>query len=183
MKEKLNSIRARVLHSLIYIYSFSYSHLCKLKKNHTKRLKVNYFLYVCIFYRSQTKNVENKTSTIQQPPPSTSSSSSSSTSTSTRTEKPPTTTYKAFTTSYKSTPAQRTHWNHTVIQRGDKLSDHERLKLRKEFFETYDVMTGIRIAATLGSFFVLMVFLIVYKSRSHTHKALKVSFIEFLYTL
>jgi len=48
--------------------------------------------------------------------------------------------------------------------------------MREEFFATYDVMTGIRIAATLGGFFLLMVFLIVYKSRSHSHKALKVSF-------
>jgi hypothetical protein len=125
---------------------------------------------------SQIKNVEIKTSTIEQPPPSTSSSSSSYTST--RTDKPPTTTYKAFTTSYKSTPSTRTHfWNHTIIQRGDKLSESERLRLREEFFATYDVMTGIRIAATLGSFFVLMVLLIVYKSRSHSHKALQVSFL------
>lgn len=35
-------------------------------------------------------------------------------------------------------------------------------------------MTGIRIAATLGGFFFLMVFLIVYKSRSHSNKALRV---------
>lgn len=38
-------------------------------------------------------------------------------------------------------------------------------------------MTGIRIAATLGGFFGLMVFLIIYKSRGETHdtmKALKV---------
>jgi ABC-type lipoprotein release transport system permease subunit len=44
-----------------------------------------------------------------------------------------------------------------------------------EFFATYDVMTGVRIAATLGAFFGLMVFLIVYKSRSTTNKALQVS--------
>lgn len=48
--------------------------------------------------------------------------------------------------------------------------------MREEFFATYDVMTGIRIAATLGGFFVLMVFLVVYKSRSHSNKALRVSF-------
>lgn len=47
-----------------------------------------------------------------------------------------------------------------------------------EFFATYDVMTGVRIAATLGGFFGLMVFLIVYKSRGENHdtmKALKVT--------
>ena len=47
--------------------------------------------------------------------------------------------------------------------------------MRAEFFATYDVMTGVRIAATLGGFFFLMVFLIVYKSRSHSVRALKVS--------
>lgn len=47
-----------------------------------------------------------------------------------------------------------------------------------EFYATYDVMTGVRIAATLGGFFGLMVFLVVYKSRGEsqeTIKALKVS--------
>lgn len=44
-----------------------------------------------------------------------------------------------------------------------------------EFYATYDVMTGVRIAATLGGFFGLMVFLVIYKSRSRsTTKALKV---------
>lgn len=42
-----------------------------------------------------------------------------------------------------------------------------------EFFAKYDVMTGIRIAATLGGFFIFMVFLVVYKSRSKSSKALK----------
>lgn len=36
----------------------------------------------------------------------------------------------------------------------------------KEYYKTYDVMTGVRIAATLGSFFGLMVLLILYKSKS-----------------
>lgn len=58
---------------------------------------------------------------------------------------------------------------------GEPMNEADRLRLKEEFYATYDVMTGIRIAATLGSFFVLMVFLIVYKSRSHSHKALKVS--------
>lgn len=42
-----------------------------------------------------------------------------------------------------------------------------------EFYAKYDVMTGIRIAATLGGFFIFMVFLVVYKSRSKSSKALK----------
>lgn len=50
--------------------------------------------------------------------------------------------------------------------------DAERDRVRIEFYATYDVMTGVRIAATLGGFFALMVFLIVYKSRSKTLKAL-----------
>ncbi|XP_055916397.1 serine-rich adhesin for platelets isoform X2 [Eupeodes corollae] len=64
------------------------------------------------------------------------------------------------------------------------LSDHnitqaqilaaERERIRAEFFATYDVMTGVRIAATLGGFFSLMVFLIVWKSRSHTDETLRV---------
>lgn len=50
--------------------------------------------------------------------------------------------------------------------------------MRAEFYATYDVMTGVRIAATLGAFFSLMVFLIVWKSRNNSNetlKALKVS--------
>lgn len=53
-----------------------------------------------------------------------------------------------------------------------------REKSRMDFYATYDVMTGVRIAATLGGFFGLMVFLVIYKSRSkssHPLKALKVS--------
>lgn len=34
-------------------------------------------------------------------------------------------------------------------------------------------MTGVRIAATLGGFFALMVILVVYKSKSKTEKALE----------
>lgn len=49
----------------------------------------------------------------------------------------------------------------------------EREQLRIEFYATYDVMTGIRIAATLGGFFGLMVFLVIYKSRSKSTKALR----------
>lgn len=40
----------------------------------------------------------------------------------------------------------------------------------KEYYKTYDVMTGVRIAATLGSFFGLMVLLVLYKSKSKTEK-------------
>lgn len=51
--------------------------------------------------------------------------------------------------------------------------DEDRERVRLEFYATYDVMTGVRIAATLGGFFALMVFLIVYKSRSKSVKALR----------
>lgn len=51
-------------------------------------------------------------------------------------------------------------------------SEADRERVRIEFYATYDVMTGVRIAATLGGFFALMVFLIVYKSRSKSVKAL-----------
>ncbi|XP_018336731.1 uncharacterized protein LOC108745139 [Agrilus planipennis] len=51
------------------------------------------------------------------------------------------------------------------------ISPREQIKI--EFYRTYDVMTGIRIAATLGGFFSLMVILIVYKSKSKTDEALK----------
>lgn len=50
----------------------------------------------------------------------------------------------------------------------------ERERVRMEFYATYDVMTGIRIAATLGGFFGLMVFLVIYKSRSKSNQALRV---------
>lgn len=53
----------------------------------------------------------------------------------------------------------------------------ERARIRTEFFSTYDAMTGVRIATTLGGFFGLMVFLVIYKSRGErieTMKALKV---------
>ncbi|XP_055539013.1 serine-rich adhesin for platelets isoform X2 [Wyeomyia smithii] len=53
-------------------------------------------------------------------------------------------------------------------------ADWSRERQRMEFYATYDVMTGVRIAATLGGFFGLMVFLVIYKSRSRsTAKALK----------
>lgn len=49
----------------------------------------------------------------------------------------------------------------------------ERERIRSEFYATYDVMTGIRIAATLGGFFAFVIILVMYKSRSHTNQALK----------
>lgn len=51
------------------------------------------------------------------------------------------------------------------------ISDREQIKI--DFYDTYDAMTGIRIAATLGGFFGLMVILIVYKSKSKTEKAME----------
>lgn len=60
----------------------------------------------------------------------------------------------------------------TLENSTESTRDAERDRVRIEFYATYDVMTGVRIAATLGGFFALMVFLIVYKSRSKTLKAL-----------
>lgn len=51
------------------------------------------------------------------------------------------------------------------------ISDRDKVKI--EFYHTYDAMIGIRIAATLGGFFGLMVILVVYKSKSKTEKALE----------
>lgn len=48
----------------------------------------------------------------------------------------------------------------------------EREQLKAEFYKTYDVMTGVRIAATLGGFFSLMVFFVVYKSRCGRGKSI-----------
>uniref|UniRef100_A0A146LQJ0 Uncharacterized protein n=2 Tax=Lygus hesperus TaxID=30085 RepID=A0A146LQJ0_LYGHE len=42
---------------------------------------------------------------------------------------------------------------------------YRRELIRMEFYKTYDVMTGVRIALTLGGFFSLMVLLVVYKSK------------------
>ncbi|XP_039950024.1 mucin-5AC isoform X1 [Bactrocera tryoni] len=50
----------------------------------------------------------------------------------------------------------------------------ERRIEQEEFYATYDVMTGVRIAATLSGFFGLMVFLIVWKSRSSSNETMKV---------
>lgn len=133
---------------------------------------VNY-LFPSILYilNSQIKSAENKTSSTAIPSPDHVSSSKPSTN-AVPTQKTLTTTYRSLTTTFKSSPTARGYTNFT--RTSDKLTDAERLKLREDFFATYDVMTGIRIAATLGGFFFLMVFLIVYKSRSHSNKALRV---------
>lgn len=60
----------------------------------------------------------------------------------------------------------------TVAENTTDRTQADRDRVRIEFYATYDVMTGVRIAATLGGFFALMVFLIVYKSRSKSVKAL-----------
>lgn len=139
-----------------------------------KKSQVNYrshSLTPLYILNSQIKNAENKTSSTAIPSPDGVSSSSKPSASGTPTQKPPTTTYKAHTSSYKSTPSYTSYTN-----RSDTLlTEQDRLRLRAEFFATYDVMTGIRIAATLGGFFFLMVFLIVYKSRSHSNRALRVS--------
>lgn len=48
---------------------------------------------------------------------------------------------------------------------GGHIVDWERERIRMEFYATYDVMTGLRIAGTLAAFFGLMVMLVMYKSR------------------
>ncbi|XP_052128719.1 uncharacterized protein LOC113207962 isoform X2 [Frankliniella occidentalis] len=50
------------------------------------------------------------------------------------------------------------------------MSPELREQLRVEFFRTYDMMTGVRIAATLGGFFGMMVLLVLYKSRCRPRK-------------
>uniref|UniRef100_A0A182MZ07 Uncharacterized protein n=1 Tax=Anopheles dirus TaxID=7168 RepID=A0A182MZ07_9DIPT len=78
-----------------------------------------------------------------------------------------TTTAQPTTTQAPLLPSFRLSSNQTQV-------DRERERLRMEFYATYDVMTGVRIAATLGGFFGLMVFLVIYKSRTRsTAKALK----------
>lgn len=51
----------------------------------------------------------------------------------------------------------------------------ERERIRQEFYATYDVMTGIRIAATLSCLFLFFVFLVVYKGRNKANSVLNVS--------
>lgn len=72
---------------------------------------------------------------------------------------------------FTASPLPPDQYNKTIQE---QLYQQERDRIRREFFETYDVMTGVRIAATLGGFFGLMVFLIVWKSRSSSNETLKV---------
>ncbi|KAG8229780.1 hypothetical protein J437_LFUL005861 [Ladona fulva] len=62
-----------------------------------------------------------------------------------------------------ASPWMPTESRTTIEEPKPTLSERELLKL--EYYSTYDAMTGIRIAATLGGFFSLMVFLVVYKSK------------------
>lgn len=71
---------------------------------------------------------------------------------------------------YTASPLPPDKFNKTIT---DPIQS-EREIIRRQFFATYDVMTGVRIAATLGGFFGLMVFLIVWKSRSSSNETLKV---------
>lgn len=155
--------------------------LCKYLRKKNPEKKVNYrqtltfSLFSCsalYISNSQIKNAQNKTSTTIASPDSVSSPKPSEiSSNAVPTQKPITTTYKSFTSSYKSTPSTK-----ATTLGYNNYTELDRQRLRDEFFATYDVMTGIRIAATLGGFFFLMVFLIVYKSRSHSNRALRVSF-------
>lgn len=78
---------------------------------------------------------------------------------------------------YTASPMPPAKYNQTAAT--PTLSPRE--LIRAQFFATYDVMTGVRIAATLGGFFGLMVFLIVYKSRSSSNETLKVLKVSCLY--
>ncbi|XP_050524502.1 uncharacterized protein LOC126896088 [Daktulosphaira vitifoliae] len=61
---------------------------------------------------------------------------------------------------------------------GESVGDHKnftesdinikREMIKAEFYSTYDVMTGVRIASTLGGFFLMMVLLVLYKSKCKT---------------
>ncbi|KAI9586437.1 uncharacterized protein LOC119634253 [Glossina fuscipes] len=92
-------------------------------------------------------------------------------------EKYPTYTYTTTTLSpnkyvpFTASPIPADIYNKTLQA---QILAAERERIRAEFFATYDVMTGVRIAATLGGFFGLMVFLIVWKSRSSSNETMKV---------
>ncbi|XP_037034132.1 uncharacterized protein LOC119072918 [Bradysia coprophila] len=76
-----------------------------------------------------------------------------------------------FTRPYSSNEFQNgTHSGNSTIF---DSAGAERERIRMEFYATYDVMTGVRIAATLGGFFGLMVFLVVYKSRGESQETMK----------
>jgi hypothetical protein len=55
--------------------------------------------------------------------------------------------------------------NQTATGDVDSATISSREQTRLDFYRTYDAMTGVRIAATLGGFFSLMVLLVVYKSK------------------
>ncbi|RZC41261.1 hypothetical protein BDFB_012023 [Asbolus verrucosus] len=66
--------------------------------------------------------------------------------------------------------------NTTTLPLFTTTLDPEEVKRQEnteQLYKTYDVMTGVRIAATLGAFFGLMVILVLYKSKSKTEKALE----------
>ncbi|XP_036329063.1 uncharacterized protein LOC118741259 isoform X1 [Rhagoletis pomonella] len=79
-----------------------------------------------------------------------------------------TTTGTAFVYDGTNEPMQYTgkgRYNKSLIERQIE---------QQEFYATYDVMTGVRIAATLSGFFGFLVFLIVWKSRSSSNETMKV---------
>lgn len=75
------------------------------------------------------------------------------------------------TTIVSSTSPSPTSSSATASAPSPVLTDDE--QARVDFYRTYDVMTGVRIAATLGGFFMLMVLLVLYKSKSKTERALE----------
>lgn len=65
--------------------------------------------------------------------------------------------------------------NKTPQQLAAEREAARRERERVEFYATYDVMTGIRIAATLSCFFAFLVILVAYKSRTKSDPGLDVS--------
>ncbi|XP_055644885.1 uncharacterized protein LOC129780539 isoform X2 [Toxorhynchites rutilus septentrionalis] len=115
-------------------------------------------------FRAYLPDNPPKTATLQSAPSLIASSSSSSSST---VDLP-----LAAVGSFHTSTASPRHT--TPAFSNQTQAERKREQMRMEFYATYDVMTGVRIAATLGGFFGLMVFLVIYKSRSRsTTKALK----------
>lgn len=75
-------------------------------------------------------------------------------------------TYHGRNATNASTSTTSSYSNKTPEQLAAERAAAAREREREEFYATYDVMTGVRIAATLGCFFAFMVFLIAYKSRN-----------------
>ncbi|XP_014239950.1 uncharacterized protein LOC106661208 isoform X2 [Cimex lectularius] len=69
---------------------------------------------------------------------------------------------KTTTTTTTTTTTNSTTNNNAAEAKPTEKSAEQ---IRIEFYKTYDVMTGVRIAATLGGFFSLMVLLVVYKTK------------------